>query len=151
MLVQIWLVKCLTVHAAVLLDPKTYSDWVPDMESVELVESFGSYLSCVTVKLSSGVSFNLGVFQLSCAVHEAFIAWESFGKSDVDLRGVFCVRLAGDNFDSCNVDFFLKAKGKIKPPALVQSVLLGLNMLISTTVETKEADLADELQFLKKL
>lgn len=116
-----------------------------------MIEAFGSYLSCVAVKLSSGATANLGVFQLFCAVHEAYIAWESFGKSDVDLSGVFCVRLGGEKFDSCNVDFFLKAKGKVKASAMVQSVLLGLNMLISTTVEGREAELAEDLQFLRKI
>jgi hypothetical protein len=82
---------------------------------------------------------------------ESVVAWETHG-GDVELSGVFHVSLCGENFDSCHVDFLLKTKGtKVKAAGLVQSTLLGLNMAISTTVETRPVDLADEFQFLKKI
>ncbi len=140
---------------AVLLDAVHYADWIPDVDSVtdlsEQFGSFGSFLSTVSLRLSSGASMNLGVFQLVSSVHEGYVALETFGKGDAELSGVFYVRLSGERFSSCKVDFFLASKGKVKASAFVQSVLLGLNMSISTSVESKEADLAEELQFLKKL
>lgn len=135
-----------------LTNAEAFNDWIPDVDSVELQQKFGSYLSCVKINLSSGISMSLGVFLMVHAVHEGYVAWETFGKSDVELSGAFCVRLCGDRFDSCHVDFFLKARGKsFVPSQFAQSVLLGLNMAISTSVETKVADLSEDLQFLKKL
>ena len=136
-----------------LADGERYADWIPDVDSAELVSAHGSYVSVFRVVLGSGAVLSLGVLRLETGVAECCVAWESAqGTKDAtaEASGGFLVTLCGGGL-ACRVELMLKCKGKVKAAKLVENVLLGLHMAIGSSVEARQADLGEELQFLKKL
>ena len=139
-----------------LLNARSYPDWIPDFDEVDDDQSFdyGSCFGVTRLKTSKMGALSLCVVRLSCNFFGTSIVWQTCMNSACEMAGCFFVDYDG-NHNCVKVSFVATlAKTKMSPAQLVQSVLLGMLLAVGGQCEGHDANdtlLERDFSFLRRI